>query len=456
LYSGSSPALPLVLACLILFCFSVFQLRQYALAGLGRPRLKIASGDPPSGYGVKFKSAYDSIERQISAPWSLEGHRVFVRILAAASFVAFWFIIAGQSIDAFELWPYNALLLAAIVAILVCLAMKWYDLLKLWDCLRKLLKLIQILPLLPAIRRIAEEWPKRPIWEFNRSVSREAVEREMLYRLHRRGILRKEMQVELFQTRTAGVGTSRGTTQLRSAHIGAHLPDTAGVNSGLIKLGELVFGKTLLKPDGSGQPRLREILAGKADPGAYNLLKDIERREIFCADAAAKIYDMDLRPLWRTSLDEEAGVAPNAGKSDSPRDGYVVCCADFVALQYCHFIAYAAAHVKRLATSLSLGFVLLALLFNAYSPQGSQLIARSLAVLFLVIGAAFWRVFSQMERDPILSAIAHTDAGELNGEFWVQLLALGGLPLLGVLAHLFPSATQFLFQWIAPSVQAIH
>jgi hypothetical protein len=81
--------------------------------------------------------------------------------------------------------------------------------------------------------------------------------------------------------------------------------------------------------------------------------------------------------------------------------------------------------------------------------------ARFLGMLFLAIGVVIWRVSSQMERNPILGTISHTTAGQLSGEFWLQVLALGGLPLLGVLAHLFPSVSQFLFQWIAPSVQSV-
>jgi hypothetical protein len=135
---------------------------------------------------------------------------------------------------------------------------------------------------------------------------------------------------------------------------------------------------------------------------------------------------------------------------------YIAFSADFVALRFCRYAAYAVTHVKRLATSLSLGFVLLTLLFNAYNPEGYQIIARFLAVLFVAIGVVVWRVFSQMERNPVLSAIAHTAPGELNSEFWFQLMELGGLPLLGVVVHLFPSLGQFVFQWIAPGVQEMH
>jgi len=129
-------------------------------------------------------------------------------------------------------------------------------------------------------------------------------------------------------------------------------------------------------------------------------------------------------------------------------------CEDFVALQFCRYISHAVAHVKRQATALSLSFLLLALLFNSYSPEASQLIARFLAGLFLIIGVVVWRVYSQMERDPVLSAMAQTTPGQLSAEFWLQVIALGGLPLLGVIGHLFPSFSQFLFQWIAPSIQA--
>jgi hypothetical protein len=46
--------------------------------------------------------------------------------------------------------------------------------------------------------------------------------------------------------------------------------------------------------------------------------------------------------------------------------------------------------------------------------------------------------------------------GELNREFWIQLITLGGLPLLGVLAHLFPEISPFLTQSIAPTMEQRH
>jgi hypothetical protein len=72
------------------------------------------------------------------------------------------------------------------------------------------------------------------------------------------------------------------------------------------------------------------------------------------------------------------------------------------------------------------------------------------------VGYVITWVFAQMERNPLLSRMARGKPGELNREFWFQLVGLGGLPLLGVLAHLFPSVSEFVYQWLAPGVQALH
>jgi hypothetical protein len=461
LYSGSSPALPLVLACLAFFSISLSHLKQYALAGLGRPRLRIEQPDPPaspSGYFDKFRGLYCSIRQRISAPWTLEAPSWRERGMVALVFPLVYFVILGlSSTNAFELPWYNWLLLAAIVAILLCLATKWYDLLALWEGVRELLKLIQVLPLEPAIKRISRRWPKRSIWAFNRSVSMEAVQREMLYALHRRFLIRK--QEELPKTMTAAVGG------VDSAPLPESTPRTTAAQAynDSIHLQALIYDveettpqETKPQPPPSVHPTAGQKVSAVAKLGK------LDAYQTYTAKLALRILHEDLIPAWQRSLNYEQGPVRELNKPleeyapESLPQKYAENCADFVALQYCGFIAYAVGQVKRMATAVSVIFVLLALLFNSYSPEGSQLVGRFLVVLFIVIGFAIWRVFSQMERNTILSIVAHTAPGKLSGEFWLQLLAVGGLPLLGVLGHLFPAVSQFLFQWIAPSVQAAH
>jgi len=450
LYSGSSPALPLAVICLIFLSMSMFHLKQHALAGLARPRLNVDDGASTSAYRKRFKDAYESIKRRTTAPWTLGGDIWVYRIVTAVVFALTCFVILGRSTRAFELQPYNQVLIVAILAILVALATKCYDLLTLWGSVRKLLALIQILPLRPAIQRVAEEWPKRPIWAFHRSVSKEAVEREMLYSLHRRVVILKSIDAE-FPRAFAASAREGGTSQWSAART-----TVAEADNDLKDFQKLIFGPPTENP----KPRLFEILTGQDNPAAYSKLEEIRKHQEHSAALAAKIYDRDLGPAWRESLNDDNHAIPDVrteaeGYSrDSLHRKYVDYCADFVALQFCRFIAYAVGQIKRTATSLLIIFVLFALLFNSYNPEGSQLVARFICVLFLVMGAAIWHVFSQMERNPILSTIAHTTPGELSGEFWVQLFVMGGLPLLGVLGHLFPSFSHFLFQWVAPSLQA--
>jgi hypothetical protein len=172
-------------------------------------------------------------------------------------------------------------------------------------------------------------------------------------------------------------------------------------------------------------------------------------------EIASRILQSDLRPFWRESLEQEEAQDTEMGE-EKKKTTYLHCCEDFVALQCCRYVAHNVEHVQRIASCISLTFLLLLVFFNSYSPEGPQAVARTLAVLFVMVGYLIVRVLASMERNATLSIISRTKPGELNSEFWVQLLTLGGLPLLGVLAHLFPSLSQFLFRWVAPGVQAVH
>jgi hypothetical protein len=428
LYSGSSPVLPLAFACLAFLCIAVFHLKQYALAGTARPQLNIPLAGA-SAYKTKLLTKYESVENRIMSPWTLSPANLSYRVSVAVVFALTCLVILGtSSTSAFELPPYNQLLLIAIGTILLCLTTKWYDLLNLWLCVKRLLRLIQVLPLQSAIERVATNWPKRPIWAFSRSVSKNALQRAMIYALHRRAVSAKYLAGE----------RNTGIVAIKAA------------DKDLTDFRELVFGK----PQASG--------SSAAEPSALQEITCRQNHEAVSARVAATIYDLELVPAWRLSLLDEADRDPEGqktGNTAAPESWQAVhlqYCADFVALQFCNFIVYAVGQIQRIATSLSVTFVLLALLLNSYSPEARQLVARLLGVLFLGIGYVVWRVFSEMERNIILSAIAHTSPGQLGGEFWIQLITLGVLPLLGVLGHLFPSFSQFLSQWIAPSVQAMH
>lgn len=179
------------------------------------------------------------------------------------------------------------------------------------------------------------------------------------------------------------------------------------------------------------------MVRGISLPGVVRGLDHIRIYQKTSAAIASWILRLDLRPFWRQSLEKEK-------ESD-----YLRCCADFVALQCSRYVVHNVEQVRRMAYCISLTFFLLLLFFNSYSPEGPQVIARFLAVLFVIIGYLVARVLVGMERNPILSTISHKPA-KLNFEFWMQLVGLGGLPLLGALAHLFPSVSHFFSGGLRP------
>ena len=117
---------------------------------------------------------------------------------------------------------------------------------------------------------------------------------------------------------------------------------------------------------------------------------------------------------------------------------------------------YCVRQIRNLILFLSLGFLLLVISMNAYDYQSPQFIGRALLILFLFIGAVTLTCLTRMERDPILSRISGTTPGKLDTESYVKLIGYGALPVLSLLASQFPSISNFLYSWIAPTLQARH
>lgn len=184
---------------------------------------------------------------------------------------------------------------------------------------------------------------------------------------------------------------------------------------------------------------IRRFCQHTADTGTQNgeswdsYFTRLRTREQTCAELAAKLI---------------------VGRGSSPSDRAAR--ADFVALQLTRYFSYALRQVKSMAWCVSFEILILTLLLNSYSPQAPLLIGRYLAVLLAGVGVVITTVYAEMERNAVLSAMTRTTAGQLGGDFWIQLIALGVLPLIGVLAHLFPEISGFLWSWAAPGLQAAH
>jgi hypothetical protein len=126
----------------------------------------------------------------------------------------------------------------------------------------------------------------------------------------------------------------------------------------------------------------------------------------------------------------------------------------FIALHYSPFLMYCVKQIQRLMLFLSVGLLLLVLSLNSYSVQSPQAIARFSLMLFVVVGTVALRCLLGIEKDPILSRIAGTTPGRLTSESYLKLIGYFALPTLGLLASQFPSISNFIYSWVAPTLQS--
>ncbi len=130
---------------------------------------------------------------------------------------------------------------------------------------------------------------------------------------------------------------------------------------------------------------------------------------------------------------------------------------EFIAMRIAAYVRYVTLQMKNLMTFMSLGFLLTLLASISYPFDRPQIIAWSatltLAALLFTVGT----VLAQMDRDGILSRMSNSTPGQVRYMAFVKhMLAVGGLPIVTVLATLFPAIGSYLFSWAAPILESLH
>jgi hypothetical protein len=209
-----------------------------------------------------------------------------------------------------------------------------------------------------------------------------------------------------------------------------------------------------------------ELFVYEQSPSRHQLLHSNRKASAKNALIAKKMLSQVIVPHWLgTALVGKLKLNEKAVSSENDPTGQLGIRGEpgeipdlaqtFVALHFTPFLIYCVKQIRSLIWFLSLGFVALALSMNADSPQSPQLISRFLLVLFVVIATVLWRCLAGIERDPIISRIEGTKAGELNVEFYFKIVGYVALPVLGLLASEFPSIANFLLSWVEPTLTAV-
>lgn len=128
---------------------------------------------------------------------------------------------------------------------------------------------------------------------------------------------------------------------------------------------------------------------------------------------------------------------------------------EFVGLIYIHAIQHVLIDIRSHILAFVAGYLFLILALNVYPVGPHHTVILLLSGLFILFVAVILLVFTQMHRDSILSRTTNTESGKLGLAFYEKLIPVIGVPLIGLLASLFPEISNFLFSWLEPSLQAI-
>jgi hypothetical protein len=160
---------------------------------------------------------------------------------------------------------------------------------------------------------------------------------------------------------------------------------------------------------------------------------------------------------WLDQLDppiREAfrSAAEDAKTEAAKRDGWFTRCEQFVALEMAFVMRDIVARTITclVAAMVSLTLLTASHLFYTFNGRASMLTVDLLAVGGAAL-AVVW-ILVDMERDHVLSRLKSTTPGrvDINWDFVKRLAVYGVLPLLVVIASLFPEIGGTLFGWLEP------
>ncbi len=130
---------------------------------------------------------------------------------------------------------------------------------------------------------------------------------------------------------------------------------------------------------------------------------------------------------------------------------------DLLALYVIDYVEWVTRHLRYLALNLILALALTTILLSSYPFEPETLVKVSMFTLMGVTITMVMATLFQMNRNPTLSRIARTAAGQVTWDrpMVMNLLLIGGVPLVTVMGSEFPQAREFLFFWVTPILRAL-
>ena len=433
LTSGVSPLLPIIFLFASSYCLAWFELQGLSLTDCRRPQLP-ASSDLPYGYYRVSQNDVKELNNlciPLSLPWRvMKGILCLIPLLVLTVSGDYRPILTMEGIE-YDRW-YAILLFFSLTVFLGCL----FRVRAIWNECRRFLAGLDNLPLRDAFRRL-QDFSWSLLWSPSGSMMRDSYklvsrELECYDRLKLalsdpirsgRGSLARDsverIQAAINDTDNAIDGTRGAYNNLRSAHESKSF--------------------LLLKAE-------KAEVTGRVVERFASLQQQL-------AKFAGVLMKEFLDGLWKDDLTPVASSAPR--EAASKKSVFQRIAEEYVSLIYANYLTSILLRMRCIVVE-AIGIYLCLLLSISFYPFEPNPAMFTLAVLLIVVMAVvIGYVYAQMHKDAALSRLTSTAEGELGLDFWVQFIAAGAVPVLGLLAVQFPAVSRILSGLLQPALQSV-
>ena len=109
---------------------------------------------------------------------------------------------------------------------------------------------------------------------------------------------------------------------------------------------------------------------------------------------------------------------------------------------------------NRIGTSAGL-YILLLWALTGYPWMNRHGILLQMSALLGLLAIITIVIYSEMQRDEILSRTTETTTGKIDSAFFLKILSVVGIPALSLVASQFPEFSNAIFSWLMPGLTTV-
>ena len=129
---------------------------------------------------------------------------------------------------------------------------------------------------------------------------------------------------------------------------------------------------------------------------------------------------------------------------------------DIIALPFYAYIRKVIKEMRNILFFLGIAISLLFVALHTYAFRADQAIDWWFFGLFASMALGIVFVVAQIERNALVSRLSDRTPGELSGNFYLQLLKYGTVPILTIFGSQVPFISNVVLKWVQPALEALH